>query len=47
MSKITKRTQKVYDMLEEIEQPCTPMDAIKPLNATCVLALMSNTQINK
>jgi large subunit ribosomal protein L1 len=31
MSKVTKRQQVILEMLEEVEQPCNPLDAIKAL----------------
>lgn len=31
MGKITKKQQIILEMLEEVEQPCSPMDAIKAL----------------
>ena len=33
MSKITKRKQQILELLEDVEQPCLPMDAIKSLRA--------------
>jgi large subunit ribosomal protein L1 len=33
MSKLTKRKQVILELLEEVEQPCNPLDAIKSLRA--------------
>ncbi|MGD9579769.1 MAG: 50S ribosomal protein L1 [Vampirovibrionia bacterium] len=33
MSKITKRKQQILELLENVEQPCQPMDAIKALRS--------------